>query len=148
MLFHYHTQNDVPVHTAEILMSNWGLKLQCEHRHALCLSHEHIQAPNTLGLRTSLLCFNEPLPPADSSHGWNGREEIQQDQRNERTCRAHLLAPVLWLSSSEHLQEEKLAVQTQTHRTLCIKSTRQMPLHLTLLKPREILCTQDHTRTA
>jgi hypothetical protein len=46
------------------------------------------------------------------------REEFQQEQRNERTCRAHLLAPVLWLSSSEHLQEEKLAVHTQTHLTL------------------------------
>jgi hypothetical protein len=129
MLFHYCTQNDVPVHTAEILMSNWGLKLQCEHRHTLCLSHEHMQAPNTLGLRTSLLHFNEPLPPADSNHGWNSREEFQQDQRNERTCRAHLLAPVLWLSSSEHLQEEKLAVQTQTHLTLSRPSHSLYPKH-------------------
>jgi hypothetical protein len=140
LLFHYHTQNDVPVHTAEILMSNWGLKLQCEHRHALCLSHEHIQAPNTLGLRTSLLRFNEPLPPADSSHRWKAEKNFSKSKEMkglvEHTC-LHLYCG--WAVLNTYKKKNLLCTHRPIslfghHLTLCIKSTRQMPLHRTLLE--------------
>lgn len=155
MLFHYRTQNDVPVHTAEILMSNWGLTLQCENRDACVYrisTYRHLihwgWEPHFC---VSMSHCHQQTAIVDGMAAKNFSKTKEMKGLVEHTC-LHLYCgwAVLNTYKKKNLLRRHRPISLFGHHlTLCIQSTRQMPLHLTLLEAqREILWTQDHTRTA